>query len=109
MQEKSVYYRDGATMVCLLVREGSVVARGLSVCSRADEFSPKMGRMQALARAREAAGRERDCSPIKINAARSTFTDRIHMQLAADRFGVFKGYFHPRLSPAERLILGYKN
>lgn len=108
IRDKKIFYRDGATMVCLLVREGFVEARGLSICSRADEFNPKMGRTQALARAMEAVGRECDCQPIKISTPRSTFTDRIHLQLAIDRFGEFKGYFHPKISPAERLILGHK-
>ncbi len=108
MEEKSIFYRDGATMVCLLVRQGMVVGRGLSICSRADEFSPKMGRAQALGRAQEAVGRRRDCSPIRMDVARPVFMDRIHLQLAIDRFGEFKGYFHPKVSPAERLILGHK-
>jgi hypothetical protein len=108
-KDKRVFYVDGATTVCLLVKEGEVVARGLAIASRADEFDPAEGRKYALARAHEAIGREGDCAPINIDAPRAAWTDRIHMQLAIDRFGYYKGYYRPLLTPTEYLILAIKN
>lgn len=108
---KKIFYIDGATTVCLLVESGEVLARGISIASRAEEvFDPSEGRKHALARAQEALGRQCDCSPILVNAPRAQgiFVDRVHMQLAVDRFGEYKGYYKPFVTDTELMILGNK-
>lgn len=109
---KRVFYVDGATTVCLMIKDGEVVARGLSIASRAEvEFDPALGRKYATDRANEALGREADCSPIDIDAKRAdgVYVDKIRMQLAIDRFGYYKGYYRPTLTPTEYLVLQLKH
>jgi len=111
MKTKRVFYVDGATTVCLIVDEGEVVARGLAIASRAEEdFDPALGRKYALDRANEAWGRQNDCAPIDIDAKRAegVYVDKLRMQLAIDRFGYYKGYYRPQLTPSEFLVLELK-
>ncbi len=57
-KKKQKFYVDGATTVCLLLDDtGLVIARGISICSRIEEFfDPAQGRKQARERALKAAG-----------------------------------------------------
>ena len=109
MKNKAIYYVDGATTVCLLQENGETVARGLGICSRADDWDGAEGRKYARNRALEARGRESDCGEILLNTPRSVWFDMVHLSLARDRFGDYKGYYYPQLTPTERLILGMKN
>ena len=109
MKDKAIYYVDGQTTVCLLQEDGDIVARGISVCSRLDEFDKAEGRNRARNRALEARGRQRDCGEILLDVPRSTWFDAVHLSLARDRFGEYKGYYYPTLTPTERLVLGLKN
>uniref|UniRef100_A0A6M3LR63 Uncharacterized protein n=1 Tax=viral metagenome TaxID=1070528 RepID=A0A6M3LR63_9ZZZZ len=111
MKDKAIFYVDGATTVCLLRRDGDIVARGISIHSRLDEWDGAEGRKYARDRANEALGRKRDCAPIDLDAKRAdgVFVDKIRMQLAIDRFGYFKGYYHPNLTPTEYLVLSIKD
>lgn len=108
MKEKAIYYMDGQTTICLLLNDDTVVARGISVCSRADYFNKDEGRRFAHNRALEARGRQRDCGEIRLDLPRSTWFDRVHLSLARDRFGGHKGYYRPKLTPTENLIIGLK-
>lgn len=104
VNRKPVYYYDGNTTVCLLMDNGIAVARGISICSRADEFCGEYGREQARKRALEAYGRESNCEEIKLDAPRMNWCDYITLSLANDRYGGFKGTYMPTLSPTEELI-----
>jgi hypothetical protein len=101
----SVFYMDGNTTVCLLMKEGVPIARGLSIYSRVDAFNPSEGRRRALARAREAEGRKMDCRPILVAAPRMAAYDWFDLSLAKDRFGGFKGFYMPQLTDTEKLLL----
>jgi len=103
--EGPVFYFDGGTTVCLLMQNGSVIARGISVYSRMDTFCFKTGRQIALARAREAAGRQCNCSKILLDAPRSMSFDWLNLSLAKDRFGDFKGYYCPEMTDTEKLLI----
>lgn len=109
MKDKVIYYVDGATTVCLLQENDEIVARGISVCSRLDEFDKAEGRRYARNRALEARGRRCNCGEILLNKPRSTWFDVVHLSLARDRFGNYKGYYYPQLTSTERLILGLRN
>jgi len=108
MKDKAIYYVDGATTVCLLREGNEIVARGISICSRADEFEVHEGRAYARNRALEARGRESDCGKILLDTPRSTWFDIIHLSLARDRFGDYKGYYYPQLTSTEKLVLNLK-
>jgi hypothetical protein len=102
---KSVYYVDGQTLVCLLVADGRVMARGLSICSRRDIFTFEQGKKQARDAAMEAFGRQCDVRPIKLGATRSCPVDELSLSLARDRFGEYKGYYMPILSFTEHAVV----
>lgn len=108
MKDKAIYYVDGQTTVCLLRENDYIVARGISVCSRLDCFDNAEGRRFARNRALEARGRQRDCGEILLDTPRTTWFDRVHLSLARDRFGSYKGYYEPELTPTERLVLELK-
>ncbi len=103
MKDRPIFYMDGATTVCLLPKDNMIVARGIAVHSRFDMFDGAEGRRYAFARAQEASGRQRDCCKIKLDTVRRI--DLVHLSLARDRFGEFKGYFHPRLTKTENIII----
>ena len=109
MKDKTIYYVDGQTTVCLLQEDSEIVARGISVCSKLDYFDLWEGKRYARNRALEARGRQRDCGEIRLDSPRSTWFDVIHLSLARDRFGDYKGYYQPLLTPTERLIIGLRN
>lgn len=104
MKNRAIYYIDGSTTVCLLRENGEIVARGISICSRLDYFIKAVGRQNARNRALEARGRKRDCSEILLDKPRREWFDVIHLSLAKDRFGDYKGYYYPQLTPTEKLI-----
>jgi len=52
--------------------------------------------------------RQRDCGEILLDTPRTTWFDRVHLSLARDRFGSYKGYYMPELTPTERLVLELK-
>jgi hypothetical protein len=110
MKDKAIYYVDGATTVCLLRKDGEIVARGLSIQSRLDEWDGAEGRKYARDRANEALGRQRDCAEINLDAyERSGYlVDTVRLSLARDRFGEYKGYYMPTLTPTEILVLSLK-
>jgi len=105
MKNKPIYYVDGETTVCLLLEGKEVVARGIAICSRADFFNPAEGRRRARNRALEARGRQRDCEEIKLGLVRSAWVDELSMSLARDRFGNYKGYYKPVLTPTEEWLV----
>jgi len=109
MKDRAIYYVDGAVTVCLLQENGEIVARGISVCSRADYFDLHEGRRYARNRALEARGRGRDCGEIRLDLPRSTWFDMVHLSLARDRFGNFKGQYKPILTETEKLVFKLKN
>lgn len=96
---------DGQTTVCLLLEEKKVVARGLSICSRWDDWDGALGRKHALARAHKARGMKQDCDEIKLMSNRTLPVDIVKLSLTRDRFGDFKGYFQPQLTPTEYMIV----
>jgi len=109
MKDRAIYYVDGRTTVCLLQEDGDIVARGISVCSRLDSLSKAEGRRCARNRALEAKGRQQDCAEIRLDHPRSIWFDKAHLSLARDRFGDYKGYYMPELTPTEKLIFDLKN
>ena len=111
MKDKAIYYMDGATTVCLLRKDNEIVARGISICSRLDAWDGAEGRKHARDRANEAEGRKRDCAEIKLDILNrgDRVVDAVRLSLACDRFGDYKGYYMPELTPTERLVLGLKN
>ena len=58
--DKELYYYHGKITVCLLVKDGTVVARGVSICSPKDQFVKRIGRAKALGRALRAVTRRED-------------------------------------------------
>lgn len=109
MKDRIIYYIDGQTTICLLRENDEIVARGISVCSRLDLFDKAEGRRYARNRALEARGRQVDCGEIRLDQVfRSTWFDVVHLSLAKDRFGNFKGTYMPVLTPTENLILNLK-
>jgi hypothetical protein len=102
-----VFYMAGNTTVCLLMRDGVPMARGLSIYSRMDGFDPAEGRRRAMNRAREAEGRQSDCGQILIRAPRGNDFDWFDLSLAKDAFGDFKGYYMPLLTETEKLLLEF--
>ena len=110
MKDKVIYYMDGATTVCLLRKDGVIVARGLAICSRLDDWDGAEGRRHSRDRANEAYGRKHDCAEINLDAVRRGEypVDVIHLSLARDRFGCYKGYYYPTLTPTETLVLSLK-
>lgn len=108
MKDKAIYYIDGHTTVCLLREDGEIVARGISVCSRLDYFDLAEGRRFAHSRALEARGRQKDCGEILLDTPRTIWFDRVHLSLARDRFGNYKGYYMPELTSTETLVLNLK-
>ena len=102
------YYNDGRTTVCLIKEDGTVVARGISICSKIDLLSGK-GRELARNRALEARGRKADCGLIKLDEPRKGWFDIVDLSLAKDRFGDYKAYYMPVLTPTEVLFLSLKN
>jgi hypothetical protein len=101
-----IFYMDGNTTVCLLMKDGVAVARGIGIFSRLDtNFVPAIGRKYALDRAHEAEGRKENCRPILIDAERNADYDWFDSSLARDRFGVYKGYYMPDLTGTETLLL----
>lgn len=104
MKNKTIYYADGATMVCLLVDDSKVVARGFSVCSKLDFFDKTLGKKYAHNRALEARGRQKDCGKIRLDLPRKTWFDRVRLSLAKDRFGDYKGQYEPILTNTEKLM-----
>ena len=107
---KAIYYRDGATTVCLLQEQGEVVSRGLAVHSRHDYYDYDEGKERAHKRALEARGRQRNCEEIKLQEVdRWGWFDAIHLSLARDRFGDYKGYYKPELTSTENILLEYRN
>jgi len=43
------YYEEGTTTVCLLLRpDGTVVSRGVAICSPLDQFARRIGRTKAM-------------------------------------------------------------
>jgi hypothetical protein len=102
---KPVYYYDGNTTVCLLVENKQVLARGLSICSRDDVFFGSDGRDLSRKRALEALGRQKDCCEIRLDAYRAHPCDIVSLSLARDRFGEYKGYYQPVLTPTEIIII----
>ncbi len=110
MKDKAIFYVDGATTVCLLRRDGDIVARGISIHSRLDEWDGAEGRKYARDRANEALGRKRDCAEFNMDAVERSgqYVDVVRLSLARDRFGNYKGYYMPRLTPTEILVLSLK-
>lgn len=51
---KPFFYYNGGITVCLLCKDGSVIARGVSICSPRDQFLKKIGRAKSLGRALQA-------------------------------------------------------
>jgi len=104
-KDRTIFYVDGATTVCLLQQDGEVVARGIAICSRCDWENIKVGKDSAHKRALEARGRKADCCEIKLEEIdRLGWFDILHVSLARDRFGDFKGYYNPKLTPTEEII-----
>jgi len=101
----AVFYMVGNTTVCLLMEEGTPIARGISIYSRMDEFDSSEGRKRALDRAKEAAGRQEDCQPILIEAPRGSPFGWFDLSVAKDLFGSYKGSFKPELTDTEKLLL----
>lgn len=108
MKDRIIYYTNGKTTVCLLRENDNIVARGISVCSRLDIFNRGEGKRHARNRAFEARGRQRDCAEIKLGTPRSMWFDVVHLSLARDCFGDYKGYYMPKLTPTEETILELK-
>jgi len=110
MKSKTIYYLDGACTVCLLIEDGMVMARGIAICSRNDLFDYVEGKERSRKRALEANGRQRDCGEIKLQESdRWEWFDIMHLSLARDRFGDYKGYYMPELTSTEKLMLEYRN
>ncbi len=108
-RKNKIFYNDGQTTVCLILgSDQTVLARGIAICSRMDDFDGREGRATAQARAMEAVGRQADCGEIKVIAPRANPYDLIPVSLAKDRFGEYKGYYLPNLTPTEALLLELK-
>ncbi len=104
-KSKQMYYTVGNITVCLLVEDGTVIARGVAIRSRVDLFDPKLGRKYSLDRAREAAGRKTNCNLIDISAYRGNPFDWFDLSIAKDMFGGFRSFYNPTLTDTERLFL----
>jgi len=109
MKNRAIYYVDGQTTVCLLRENDTFIARGISVCSKSDHFDGAEGRRFAHNRALETKGRQRDCGEIKLDEPRIAWFDVISLSLAKDRFGGYKGYYLPELTPTEKIVIELKN
>jgi hypothetical protein len=108
MKNKTRYtfYNDGATTVCLIKVDGDVVARGLSICSRADSYDPLEGEDKARSRALEALNRQADCGEIRLDLPRASWMDVLNVSLARERYGNYKGYYKPALTQTENMLFG---
>jgi len=105
---KKIFYADGQTTVCLLKVDNEIVSRGISICSRRDDWDGAEGRKYALGRAREAYGRQTNCGRIILEKETDGWCDVISLSLAKDRFGDFKGYYFPYLTSTEEIIVNNK-
>ena len=101
----TVFYLIGYTTVCLLMKDGVAVARGVGVHSCLDRFDPKEGRDYAISRAKEALNRQSDCGEIMLDAPRGNPYDWFSSSIARDLFGSFKGYYNPTLTETETRLL----
>jgi len=115
---KELYYQDGNNVICLLIEDKQVVARGIAICSAYDVFSFEQGKEDSKKRALEARGRKSNCQPILLPyesdirefgvapvVIRSHETDLFTLSLVVDRFGGYKGYYNPTLTTTEKLFL----
>ncbi len=60
-----VYYLYNArATVCLLIKEGKVVARGLSICNPKDQFIKRLGQVKAIGYAIKAYTRATNSLPV---------------------------------------------
>ena len=101
----TVFYLVGNTTVCLIMKEGVAVARGIAVHSCLDKFDPREGRDRAVSRAKEALNRQSDCGTIMLDAPRGNPYDWFSSSIARDLFGDFKGYYNPALTLTEQRLL----
>lgn len=98
------YYYEGTTTVCLLIEDGKVVTRGVSVCSPLDQFVKKIGRAKALGRAIQALVRGGDVGemiPFRFDSCQY----RLGLEYAWWNF-LYKSSYLPKLTEKEKAILG---
>ena len=101
----TIFYLIGQMTVCLLMQDGEAVARGLGIHSSLDLFDPKIGRDNAVSRAKEAYNRKSDCGEILLDAPRGNAYDWFDSSVAKDLFGDYKGYYQPSLTETEKRLL----
>jgi len=96
------YYLEKEITVCLLVKNGKVVARGIAVCSPSDQFVKKTGRAKALGMALRAAINKENNQIIKPR--RFILYQPIHPLFKAEIF-VYRSYYLPSLTEFEKKLL----
>ena len=104
---KEIIYRKGGTTVCLLAEEGEVLARGISVCSKTDQFCRKTGKVKALGRARQAIYHQANASPIRDMLS---FGDLTPLATVRDFFDwKYKAFWKPQLTKYEQELVSKLN
>ena len=102
---KTIHYRVGNIIVCLLLEEGKVVSRGVSVCSRMDVCDEEKGRKKSMRRAKEAFGRKCDVYPIKLFESRGYKFDWFDLAIVKEWFGGNLGCYGPELTQTEKVLI----
>lgn len=106
LDQKLYHNRDvnGGVTVCLVLRKGTVVARGVSICSPLDHFHRSFGRAVARGRALRAVRKERDTGAIERR------TDSITNPALTWAWSIFpyKSSWMPQLTPFEETLIGPK-
>ncbi len=99
--------------VCLLLKEGEVVARGISICSMREQHNKQDGRSRAFGRARRALVKKENGEPINDKTDRFkplksvTVAELLYpLTRTKSEYGVYKSSFMPELTTKEKLILG---
>jgi len=97
--------------VCLLKKENSCVARGVSICSPQDQFNRATGRAKAFGRAIKAVVRKETNDRINVNRLMNKYYPSLHPKTfinevsdMADTF-THKSIYMPELTEFERRII----
>ena len=109
LEVRPLFYYNEHITTCLLLRNSTVLARGVSICSPKDQFSKKEGRIKATGRAIGALVNRNTYN--KIKPSRFAFKEGYNNNdiiIAAEIFGV-KSTYVPTLTSFEKELVGRAN